>query len=555
MSTALATMYASTAYQQLTGMKQTCTRISLPLEDASTSIFEAAGGKQSFVGSTHPSLDSDHQLDRQKLQPGFSSKYGDVSITSTIWVAVVIVMYMVLLLSRIFRSPIWRIPGPKVTAFTRIYEFYYNALKANTYSYRILALHQSYGPIVRVNPNEVHIDDPDFGLHFGTNLLKQKDPWYYNTRVSSATAIVTELEYHKLRRTTEAAELVPRLMGQGPAVIQTKSKLLCRRLRQYARHRAPVNLSNGFRSIARDCLSIIFTGTCNELLVQEDLGHQDLIWSRGVFRYLALTRQLPSLVGLEKYLPARAFQYFFPLLYAKQRLERFVTGRVREGSLSDGSKCFAQGVASGKTPVDLNGVVDEVVGSFVAGSEAIGHSLTHIAYHLMQQPGLVAQLREELERNGFDTGISPRQIHRRFPLLVEGFRTQRGNTFRFPRVAEQDMEYSGYFIPAGTVISMTPLDTNLNHEIFPNPDIFQPTRWLGPECDKLDRYLSTFGYGSRKCLAATFNVMMIEYVLAFTVSQFDIAPLHDQVEWPQDGSLEMFPPHSALGLMAHVSLA
>lgn len=35
---------------------------------------------------------------------------------------------------------------------------------------------------------------------------------------------------------------------------------------------------------------------------------------------------------------------------------------------------------------------------------------------------------------------------------------------------------------------------------FPNPETFDPERWLGPDAARLRKYLVAFGKGSRQCL-------------------------------------------------------
>jgi len=52
-----------------------------------------------------------------------------------------------------FTSPLAHIPGPKINAMTRWYMVYIDFTKRRTHY--IHNLHQKYGPIVRVAPNEV----------------------------------------------------------------------------------------------------------------------------------------------------------------------------------------------------------------------------------------------------------------------------------------------------------------------------------------------------------------------------------------------------------------
>jgi len=65
-------------------------------------------------------------------------------------------------LYRITLHPLSKFPGPKLTAMTRWYEAYYEVVMGGQFSDQIIKWHAQYGPIVRVNPFEIHIDDPDY---------------------------------------------------------------------------------------------------------------------------------------------------------------------------------------------------------------------------------------------------------------------------------------------------------------------------------------------------------------------------------------------------------
>ena len=51
------------------------------------------------------------------------------------------------LIWRLFFSPLAKYPGPKLAAATRWYEFYYDVLKRNRFSWEIQRLHDLYGRI------------------------------------------------------------------------------------------------------------------------------------------------------------------------------------------------------------------------------------------------------------------------------------------------------------------------------------------------------------------------------------------------------------------------
>lgn len=56
-------------------------------------------------------------------------------------------------LTRCVLSPLWKVPGPRISAFTSLL-LKWHELHATRTKY-IHALHQHYGPVVRIAPNEV----------------------------------------------------------------------------------------------------------------------------------------------------------------------------------------------------------------------------------------------------------------------------------------------------------------------------------------------------------------------------------------------------------------
>lgn len=82
---------------------------------------------------------------------------------------------------RLYLSPLADIPGPRLAALTQWYEFYYEVILHGQYTFKIIELHKQFGPIIRINPWEVHIADPEFNrvlLPTNTNQRRHRTPFF-----------------------------------------------------------------------------------------------------------------------------------------------------------------------------------------------------------------------------------------------------------------------------------------------------------------------------------------------------------------------------------------
>jgi hypothetical protein len=111
---------------------------------------------------------------------------------------------IVLVTRRLYFSPISHFPGPKLAIATFWYQFYYDVILGGQYVWKVRDLHKKYGPIVRINPFELHVDDPDFLEDIFTGPGSHKrDKWEWATKglgVPGATLMTNGHDLHRLRR-------------------------------------------------------------------------------------------------------------------------------------------------------------------------------------------------------------------------------------------------------------------------------------------------------------------------------------------------------------------
>ncbi|KAF5554649.1 3-hydroxyphenylacetate 6-hydroxylase [Fusarium mexicanum] len=98
-----------------------------------------------------------------------------------------------------------------------------------------------------------------------------------------------------------------------------------------------------------------------------------------------------------------------------------------------------------------------------------------------------------------------------------------------PRATNKDFYYEGKFVPKGTVVFLNSWACNMDAELWEDPEVFRPERWL----ELPDHPMFTFGVGYRMCagsllanreLYLTFMRMIASFELS-TTDKIDTNPL------------------------------
>jgi cytochrome P450 len=105
-----------------------------------------------------------------------------------------------------------------------------------------------------------------------------------------------------------------------------------------------------------------------------------------------------------------------------------------------------------------------------------------------------------------------------------------------PHASTEDDVYQGWRIPAGTTILGNSWAINLNEEYYPNPQLFNPSRFLDEKDPRFVAVLkgtkvhpakaghSSFGWGRRICPGADLAANSLFIALSKLIWSFDILP-------------------------------
>lgn len=226
----------------------------------------------------------------------------------------------------------------------------------------------------------------------------------------------------------------------------------------------------------------------------------------------------------------------------------------------------------------------EAISVIGAGLETTKWALTVASFYILDNPAVLARLKEELHMAIPDPASIPRlqELQRlpylsavieesKFshlsphPLLVSSncnrpidylgttaLRLAYGTSQRGPRLSpDTPTNYAGWIIPPNTEISMDIYSISHDERIFPDSFRFEPARWLdspkGPDGEKkLSRYMVSFGKGNRMCLGMHLAYAEIYMAIATLFRRFDFELFETEKEDVMC-LYDMFVPHPRKG--------
>ncbi|KAF9894659.1 hypothetical protein FE257_006547 [Aspergillus nanangensis] len=380
-----------------------------------------------------------------------------------------------LVIYRLYFHPLAGFPGPSIAAATGWYEFYYDVVKSGQYIYKIEEMHKKYGPIIRINPYEIVINDPDFynDVYVAGNT-RQTNIWPRYRTGMGYDGSHTMTEGHELhrRRRKPLEPFFSRLgIDKMEPMIIDESKLLNDRLTGLKGSGNVVRLDHVFTAFAGDMIGRICSESPPDMMNNPEFAKdcQEKVQRNSrssIFRYI-INSDMPE---------------------SERETERL-------------SK--------------------EAMILFGGGTTTTARTLSIMCYYIIANPHMRARLGEELKgpMANYPHQLPTWQELERLPYLQgmvkEGLRLSYGAMRRLPRISpDVPLVYKQWSIPAGVPVGMAAYSLHTDPETYPEPLKFIPERWLGNYDPKMNRNWVPFTRGSRNCLGINLAYAEMYWALA-----------------------------------------
>ncbi|MCJ1318995.1 hypothetical protein MMC15_004327 [Xylographa vitiligo] len=487
-----------------------------------------------------------------------------VSLVTIGWVALAIFLYnAALVIYRLYFHPLARFPGPKVAAATAWWECLQDVFagQGGTYMNQVEEMHDIYGPIVRVTPDEVHIRDSQWShvLYAGPGHKRDKDPSLAHAAgTADGTFGTVSHTMHRRRRVPVSSYFSKNSVTEMQDRIWERAGHMCDVFQKHYQMNRVVNGRATFLGWSNDTLRSCAFGECLNLLDDPQRAMAfDLVF-KAFARFYPILKQFEWIIPVALELPIGPFWYIYtPLatlltvhvemirLADKSRQEHEATQRLEklQGIQIDSEKrnydSLYHAILASSLPEEEKRperMAHEGFEVLLAGSDTTARTMGIAVFHVLANKDIQVRLRKELETVMPDPqSVIELRTLQGLPwlnsIIKEALRIGKVTDHRLSLIpTEESLQFQDWIIPAGSRVSMTPTRNSYDIAYFPNPTVFTPERWLQSEekVAAMKHIFMPFAAGRRGCLGMHFANAELHIGLARMFRQFEFE-LHDTI--------------------------
>ncbi|CAJ2504214.1 Uu.00g116080.m01.CDS01 [Anthostomella pinea] len=479
---------------------------------------------------------------------------GSLILAQCVWFFSVVVY-------RLYFSPIADFPGPPIAAATGWYEFYYQVLRNGKYIFEIEKMHKKYGPIVRVNPDELSIHDPEFYNELYVTENKRRTDHYdafgKGIGFEDSHLFTKEHDLHRVRRKALEPTFTRMGINRYLPVITEVALHLETRLREYSGTNDIIRLDHAFTAytgdvVGRMCLDTKDHG--DRFLSDPEFSPDWFNAMYMIIRSIPIATAFPTLVLIMSYIPERLFLLAYPRGEGLRKLRQKARENIRKVLKSDSvqdenvTSLFHHVVNSDMPESEKTEprLVMEAMLIMAGGTWTSGRTIGVASYYILSRPELQRAVEAELR----DVMVKWPQVVPAWAeleklvllqaVIKESLRISYGVMHRLPRISpDVPIQYKQYTIPPGVPVGMSSYLMHTDTSVYEAPLEFRPERWIGDIDPAMNRNYVPFARGSRNCLGIHLAMAEIAYALAvlfrpsgpqlevFETDESDVQLVHD----------------------------
>ncbi|KAI2610810.1 putative cytochrome P450 [Hypoxylon fragiforme] len=405
----------------------------------------------------------------------------------------------------------------------------YNVITGNRPRW-VHSLHEKYGPIVRITPKEVSVQDPDATDRiYAIKGEFLKASWYkqFIPNVQNVFS-TTDVDYHRRHRRLLASEISESGLAPHRATVDSKIRLAIERMAEEMEERGATDVFRWFLYMATDIIGELSFGSSFRMLeTKEENQYIRDLKAIGIAGGIRVT--FPLLMQINNYIPIPVLSLGMRIRerlceYASQSLQRHYDEVLEQGSDAKPTLLSKLYRASENDPDTLPfaELREDAMSYIAAGSDTTTNTMTYLVWTVCRRPDVKAKLVAELR--ALPPDFSDHEHLRHLPYLdhviTETLRLYSAAPSGLPRVVPQGgAVLAGRFVPGGYTVSAQAYSMHRNPRVYPAPLEFKPERWEKPTRAMKAAFVP-FGGGSRICIGLHLAKMELRLATARFFTRF-----------------------------------
>ncbi|KAI1619965.1 cytochrome P450 [Exophiala viscosa] len=436
-------------------------------------------------------------------------------------------------------SPMRHLPGPWYARVSKLWIIYKTVQGVRARS--IHDLHRKFGQWVVIGPDEVSTSDQDaiVPIYGATSKFCKTTFYTYQLRGIPELFTMSSQKQHADRRRLLAHLFSMSTMKDYEPVISDNVKLCMSQIAEQGCPGQASNLYDWFHYLSMDIIcELCFGRTFN--MLREGMNStyiQDMYQSLEIepvrYHFGFLNRYAGwaplKWVRESEAASVRSFAKGIRMVQEyKQNPEKKRAKDLLRKMLD------ARDEAGNALPEDELNV--EAVGLILAGSHTTSSSLTWIVWRLLRHPDILSRLVKELDDALLQcprVAVPPHHYLEHLTyfnaVIKEGLRIDTAVPGSTPRyVPHGGADISGHYLPGGATVSIQAYSTHRDSDVFPDPDIFDPDRWVSETPEMRRMYIPFGADGPRKCIGIHLAYVELRVILASLLHRFELSLIEQE---------------------------
>ncbi|KAL4986287.1 cytochrome P450 [Aspergillus falconensis] len=419
-------------------------------------------------------------------------------------------------------SPIAKLPGPWYTAFTS-WALKYHEFTSNRRLY-IHDLHRKYGTTVRIAPNEISFASLEATreIYASGGSGYDKTELYDLFRQFGIKTMFSTLDKHshsqRKRELADRYAMTNILREEHVSAITDRARAFVSRC---AASMESVDVYVWLHCYALD-------GVTNFMFSPGGLRSLDSEKDFEIMEELTYHQSLQKNL-LHYYLPN--FAAYFPSCLIPRRSPK-TNEYVQRMSAQQRPSQYSLVAKLARKDSSLNHaqVAAECKDHMAAGIDTTGDGLCFLMWELSQPHNIRFQERLYEELKTADPNIPLDKLPYLDAVIKEALRCAPPIPMSFPRyVPAGGRSIDGHFVPEKTIVSCQPYTVHrLDESVFPEPDQFNPDRWIDEKgAAERNRLFFAFSTGGRGCTGRNLAMVEMKVLLREVYSRFRTTAAED----------------------------